>query len=77
MIEHNVVLVGGVEYKAEDAGNRGCSQCDIAEHFIGNLGNCHVDCSPRPENGIRQYDFIFKRKNKAIINELPIKVIEL
>jgi hypothetical protein len=77
MIEHNVVVVGGVEYKAEDAGNRGCSQCDIAEHFIGNLGNCHVDCSPRPEKGIRQYDFIFKLQTKAFVDEMPIKVIEL
>ncbi len=69
-IEHNVVVVGGLEYKAEIAGNRGCLQCDIAEQFKGNLGNCHVMCGPMPRSSFNQEDLIFKRHHRPTHKDL-------
>ena len=69
MIEHNVVVVDGVEYKAVKG-----DCCDNCE-FVGTNS-----CEPVPCTSVERNDgkhVIFKLHYRPKHNELPIKVIEL
>lgn len=74
MIEHNVVVVGGVEYKAVEPIERGCCNgCDLSDIKCLILSGVH--CTKNKRNDKR--DVIFKRHYRPKHNEIPIKVIEL
>lgn len=71
MIEHNVVVVGGLEYKAVSCYRfNPCKGCHLMD------ADCQaVDCneSSRDDGSTVR----FKRHYRPKHNELPIKVIEL
>ena len=74
MIEHNVVVVGGVEHKAVKAGFGGwCKRCSI-DKLLGD-DDCSVCCTPSDRSD--DSNVVFKRHYRPKHNELPIKVIEL
>ena len=73
MIEHNVSLVGGVEYKAVKCNVAKCSGCvgEYDDILCGALDSCLGDGRADGE------DVKYKRHYRPRHNELPIKVIEL
>ena len=72
MIEHNVVVVDGVEYKAVKSGASGCEGCaGVGYALCPKLGACGAGERADGEN-VR-----FKIHYRPRYNELPIKVIEL
>lgn len=74
MIEHNVVVVGGVEYKAvEPIGKDSCQGCDLSDMKCLKLSGVHCTQNRRNDKS----SVIFKRHYRPKHNELPIKVIEL
>lgn len=75
MIEHNVVVVGGVEHKAViGSSSKGCSACTLNK-YVDKFGDCHTDFVP--EDRYDRCNVIFKQHYRPKHNELPIKVIKL
>lgn len=67
-IEHNVVVVGGLEYKAViDAQAKGCSFCALERHLDEN-GECDEPCVPPSRND--KCNVIFKRHYRPTHKEL-------
>lgn len=69
MIEHNVVVTGGVEYKAVNGNS--CDGCAFVRSTVCTRVSCTDDARLDKES------VIFKRHYRPKHNELPIKVIEL
>lgn len=67
-IEHNVVVVGGLEYKAVIAKfAQGCNECELYKH-IDKFGDCDKSCTPVDRKD--KSDVIFKRHYRPTQKEL-------
>lgn len=69
MINHNVVVAGGVEYKAVNGNS--CDGCAFVRTTVCRRVFCTDDVRSDKQS------VIFKRHYRPKHNELPIKVIEL